>query len=98
MQKTEIGKAKYVMLLTYNFTTDYSAVPCETEEEAIKVMHKWIDAEIETVKTECGYEPVVKEYSDDEMVIAYTDDELYFDLYTDAATYKVIEIGHGCLG
>ena len=86
----------YIMLITYSFDTDYVAKPCATEEEAIAELNKYLDKEVETVKTECEYMPIIIRYGESEVKLVYTDDKWeYANEDIDTATYKVIEIGHG---
>ena len=88
---------KYVMLITYCFDTDYVAVPCKDEAEAITVLNNFLNEEIAIIRDECEYSPHVLEFSDVEKILVYSDDEgidadNYFE--HDYAVYKVIEIGH----
>lgn len=85
---------KYIMLITYSWDSDYVAVPCETENEAITWLNKYLDDEIEVIKTESEYEPKVVRHDEDLVELLYTEDN-YVDSDTDVATYRVIEIGHG---
>ena len=86
----------YLMLITYSFDTDYVAKPCATEDEAITELNKYLNEEIETVKKECEFTPIVIRYSDDEVKLVYTNNKWdYVNEEVDTATYKVIEIGHG---
>ena len=93
------NNTNFIMLITYNFTSDYVSIPCKTEEEAVLWLHKFLDEEIATIKEEQGYDPVVKTLCDSgaftEIKLLYIDDEAYFDACTDVATYRVIEIKHG---
>lgn len=80
---------KFFMLITYSFDLDYVAIPCDTEQEAIKILNKYLKEEIKTVEDECEYTPSIIHHDN-------TDIELLYDGYSsDVATYKVIEIGHG---
>lgn len=92
----------FMMLITYSFDTDYVCVPCETEEEAVRVMHKYLDDEIGIVREEQGYTPQVIKTGETETILSYADEECYGRIdagnYSehDYAVYKVIEIGHNC--
>lgn len=86
----------YLMLITYSFDTDYVAKPCATEGEAIAELNRYLDEEIETIKKESGYDPIVQRYGEQEVKLVYTDNVWdYAEGEADTATYKVIEIGHG---
>ncbi len=101
MEKKEMSK--YLMLITYSFDTEYVAVPCDTEEEAIKVLNKYLDEEIRTVIEESDYAPTVREFDETEKELSYESEAELINmsakelLNVDKATYKVIEIGHGVL-
>ena len=86
---------KYVMLITYSWDSDYVAVPCETEREAIDWLTKYLDDELGVIRDENEYEPIVKRYSDGLVDLMYEEDEIFVDSATDIATYRVIEIGYG---
>ena len=92
----------FIMLITYSFDTDYVCVPCETEEEAVRVMQKYLDNEIGIVREEQGYAPQVIKTGETEIVLSYADERYYGKVdagsYSDHdyAVYKVIEIGHNC--
>ena len=92
--------SKFAMLITYSFDTDYVCVPCETEEEANRVLQKYLRDEIRIVKEEQGYTPQVVAFDETEVVLSYTKKETFGKVdennYVehDFATYKVIEIGH----
>ena len=92
----------FVMLITYSFDTDYVSVPCETEEEALCVLHQYMQDEIKLVKRERGYTPVVIEMDETEFILSYEDEENSGEVnaqnYTDRdyASYKVIEVRHNC--
>lgn len=94
----------FIMLITYSFDTDYVSVPCKTEEEALCVLHKYMQDEIKVTQEERGYTPQVIKMSDTEYYLSYADAECcgmvdagnYSD--HDYAVYKVIEARHNCVG
>jgi hypothetical protein len=88
-------ETKYIMLITYSFDSDYVAVPCKTEAEAIDWMNTYINHEIQTVTSQDGYAPIVREHSETENELIYERDEAYIDSDSSWASYKVIEIGNG---
>lgn len=92
----------FMMLITYSLDTDYVCVPCETKEEAVRVMQKYLDDEIGIVREKQGYTPQVIKTGETETILSYADEECYGRVdagnYSDHdyAVYKVIEIGHNC--
>lgn len=86
---------KYLLLITYSWDSDYVAIPCETEAEAIEWLEKYLTEEIATVLNESEYEPILRKHSDTEAELVYEEAEEAVNSNTDVATYKVIEIGHG---
>ena len=85
----------FIMLITYSFDSDYIAVPCETEEEAIEWLNVYLKREVQTVIDENEYKPVVREYMDTLKELVYEEDENFIDSDADIAEYRVIEIGNG---
>ena len=79
----------FIMLITYSFDTDYVSVPCKTEEEALCVLHKYMQDEIKVTQEEREYTP---------QVIKMSDTEYYLYSDHDYAVYKVIEARHNCVG
>ena len=94
----------FIMLIAYSFDTDYVSVPCKTEEEALCVLHKYMQDEIKITQKEREYTPQVIKMSDTEYYLSYADAEYcgivdagnYSD--HDYAVYKVIEARHNCVG
>lgn len=92
---------KYIMLITYSFDTDYVIIPCESEEEAKRIMEEYFEDEINCVLKESEYQPTRITMDDHESVLVYFDQE-YQEYNIDAsnyqehdyAVYKVIEIDH----
>lgn len=82
----------FVMLITYSFDSDYVAVKCETEKEAIDKLNEYLDEEIKTVEKESEYTPVVREHMDTLKELIYEEDEACIDSDTDIAEYRVIEV------
>ena len=82
----------YIMLILYSWDLDYIAKPFATEKEAIQEMNRYLNKEIEIIRKENEYEPIVKYNDDTEVILLYTDDEYQSD--ADKAVYKVIETSH----
>ena len=85
---------KYIMLITYSFDSEYVAIPCETEDEAINWLNTYLKREVQTVIDESEYEPIVRDITETEKELIYEEDEVYVNSDSDIATYKVIEIGN----
>ena len=86
-QKGRNDMMTHIMLITYSFDSDYVSIPCPSEEEAIKLLHEYLNEEVNITENECEYTPIIREYSDDEIELIYSGD--------DVATYRVVEIDHG---
>lgn len=82
----------YIMLITYSFDTDYIVVRCETEKEAINKLNEYLNEEIEVVKDESEYTPIVREHMDTLKELIYEEAEEYIDSDSDIAEYRVIEV------
>lgn len=87
----------YIFTITYNFDRGSVVKKCETMEEAIKMLHNYLDEEVCTVKKESGYEPSVLKWSEDDVVLVYaedytteTDDRKY--ALEDCAYYRIFEV------
>ena len=50
---------KYVFVLTYNFDSDIFAESFDGREEAEERLNAVLEEELDTVRRECGFEPVV---------------------------------------
>jgi hypothetical protein len=42
----------YIVIITYNFDGSYVARKCDTMEEAVKMLHDYLDEEVTTIRTE----------------------------------------------
>lgn len=84
---------KCLMLVTYSFTQDYIAVPCESEYEAKECIKKYIDEEIEKVKKEYHYTPLTYSETDDNVTLFYTSKNINLD--TNTMECRVVVPGHG---
>lgn len=82
----------YAMIILYSWDLDYISKPFNTEEEAIQAMNDYLNQEIEIIRKESNYDPIVKKNDDTETILLYTDDKYRTD--ADKAIYKVIEIPH----
>lgn len=85
---------KYIMVITYSWDTAYVAVPCNTYEDAVETLNSYLKEEIETIKEECEYEPIVWERTVDLKELVYEESDLYIDSKTDVAEYRVIEVSN----
>ena len=83
----------YIMLITYSFDSDYITIPCDTEEEAVGKLNKYLEEEVEIIKNEHDYEPIVKRHGETDIELIYTDDETVED-FADTAYYRVVETNH----
>lgn len=91
---------EYIVVITYNFDTDFVAVKCKTYEEAVEKLNELLNEEIETVKRENEYTPSVLRFTDDDVILVYesgyTLDSKNVStrehLLQDCAFYKVIEV------
>lgn len=89
----------HIMLIIYSFDTDYVSVPCDSFEEGLLLIDKYIAEEKHIVETESEYHPTILEMTTGEKIFSYTDSE-YYDIRPDNyyehdyAMYKVIEINH----
>lgn len=85
---------KYIMLITYSWDSDYIAVPCNDDIEAMEWLNRYLDEEVKTIREENEYEPTIIRHNDELVELMY-DEELAIDSNTDVATYRVIEISNG---
>ena len=87
---------KYVFTITYNFDPDSVAKLCKTHEEAVRRLREYLEAEINTIKTEQDYDPSILEWSEDDVVFVYAagyekgDDRNY--ALEDCAYYRIFEL------
>lgn len=91
---------EYIVVITYNFDTDFVAVKCKTYEEAVEKLNELLNEEIETVKRENEYTPSVLRFTDDDVTLVY-ESGYTLDLKNvstreyflqDCAFYKIIEV------
>ena len=91
---------EYIVVITYNFDTDFVAIKCKTYEEAVEKLNELLNEEIETVKRENEYTPSVLRFADDDVILVY-ESGYTLDLKNvstreyllqDCALYKVIEV------
>ena len=87
----------YIFTITYNFDGSSVAKKCETMEEAIKILHEYLDEEVNTIKSKNEYEPSVLDWSEDDVVLVYaegytkeTEDRNY--ALEDCAYYRIFEV------
>ena len=92
---------EYIVVITYNFDTDFVAVKCKTYEEAVEKLNELLNEEIETVKRENEYTPSVLRFTDDDVTLVYgsgytlnymKEKSIRYYLLQDCAFYKVIEV------
>lgn len=88
----------FLMLITYSFDVDYVAVPCATEEDAIREMDRYLEKETGIVKSEQDYTPIVLTMSETEKILVYEDIDSGISetnyMPFDHSVYKVVEISH----
>lgn len=91
---------EYIVVITYNFDTDFVAIKCKTYEEAVEKLNELLNEEIEIVKRENEYTPSVLRFTDDDVILVY-ESGYTLDLKNvstreyllqDCAFYKVIEV------
>lgn len=91
---------EYIVVITYNFDTDFVAVKCKTYEEAVEKLNELLNEEIEIVKRENKYTPSVLRFTDDDVTLVY-ESGYTLDLKNvstreyflqDCAFYKIIEV------
>lgn len=91
---------EYIVVIIYNFDTDFVAEKCKTYEEAVEKLNKLLNEEIETVKRENKYTPSVLRFTDDDVTLVY-ESGYTLDLKNvstreyflqDCAFYKIIEV------
>lgn len=91
---------EYIVVITYNFDTDFIAIKCKTYEEAVEKLNELLNEEIETVKRENEYAPSVLRFTDDDVTLVYGSGytlnyikgkSIRYYLLQDCAFYKVIE-------
>lgn len=92
---------KYVFILTYNFDSSIFAESFESKEEAEDKLKAVLEEELDTVKRECGYEPVVIIQDSDDLELIYATKEQWDEAVNagkgqqrvfDAARYFIVEI------
>ena len=87
---------QYVFTITYNFDPESVAKLCKTHEEAVRRLREYLEAEINTIKTEQDYDPSILEWSEDDVVFVYAagyekgDDRNY--ALEDCAYYRIFEL------
>lgn len=91
---------EYIVVITYNFDTDFIAIKCKTYEEAVEKLNELLNEEIEIVKRENEYTPSVLRFADDDVTLVY-ESGYTLDLKNvstreyllqDCAFYKIIEV------
>ena len=91
---------EYIVVITYNFDTDFVAIKCKTYEEAVEKLNELLNEEIEIVKRENEHTPSVLRFADDDVILVY-ESGYTLDLKNvstreyllqDCALYKVIEV------
>ena len=91
---------EYIVVITYNFDTDFVVIKCKTYEEAVEKLNELLNEEIEIVKRENEYTPSVLRFADDDVTLVY-ESGYTLDLKNvstreyllqDCAFYKIIEV------
>lgn len=92
---------EYIVVITYNFDTDFVAIKCKTYEEAVEKLNELLNEEIEIVKRESEYTPSVLRFTDDDVTLVYgsgytlnymREKSIRYYLLQDCAFYKIIEV------
>ena len=92
---------EYIVVITYNFDTDFVAEKCKTYEEAVEKLNELLNEEIEIVKRENEYTPSVLRFADDDVILVYEsgytlnymrEKSIRYYLLQDCAFYKIIEV------
>lgn len=92
---------EYIVVITYNFDTDFVAVKCKTYEEAVEKLNELLNEEIEIVKRESEYTPSVLRFTDDDVTLVYEsgytlnymrEKSIKYYLLQDCAFYRVVEV------
>lgn len=92
---------EYIVVITYNFDTDFVAIKCKTYEEAVEKLNELLNEEIEIVKRESEYTPSVLRFTDDDITLVYgsgytlnymREKSIRYYLLQDCAFYKIIEV------
>ena len=83
---------KYIMLLTYSNNEEYSAITCNSKDEAVKLIKQYIEAETESIKNTQHYAPRLYSEKDDNVTLFYTSQDINLD--TDYMNCRIIIPGH----
>lgn len=92
---------EYIVVIIYNFDTDFVAIKCKTYEEAVEKLNELLNEEIEIVKRENEYTPSVLRFTDDDVTLVYgsgytlnymREKSIRYYLLQDCAFYKIIEV------
>ena len=92
---------EYIVVIIYNFDTDFVAEKCKTYEEAVEKLNELLNEEIEIVKRENEYTPSVLRFADDDVILVYEsgytlnymrEKSIRYYLLQDCAFYKIIEV------
>lgn len=87
----------WIFTITYNFDIAYIAKKCETQEEAFAMLNKYLQEEIECVKTESGYTPSVLEWHAGDVTLVYAEGYSMENLernygQEDCAEYRIFKV------
>lgn len=98
IEKQAENAGQYMMLITHSWDSDYIAVPCMNEDDAIIWRERYLTEEQHTIRAEQKYDPYVITIDDTEKILVYTKDfnpkEMDYHDY-DFAIYKIVQAGHG---
>lgn len=90
-----------MFVLTYNFDSDIFAESFDGREEAEERLNAVLEEELDTVRRECGFEPVVITQDSGDVELIYTSKEKWEQAVQegngqqrvfDAARYLIVEI------
>ena len=90
----------FLMTVTYSWDTAYIAVPCKDYCEALSWLLQYLNAEIDRVKSEHEYSPMVLEDHDDKILVYATKQQYKADKESDYheynhIRYKIFKPGRG---
>lgn len=87
----------YILIITYNFDTSYITQILPTKKEAIDILNRYLNEEVQTIKNECEYTPSVLDWKEDDICLVYASGytkQINNRNYAleDCAYYRVFEI------
>lgn len=88
---------RYVFNITYNFDSDCVVKPCDTYEEAMKILNCFLNEEVKKIEKEYGYKPSILKWSDEKITLVYaegytTDTKDRNHACENCADYRIFEV------